>query len=298
MRILLLLCALALVGGCGGAGPSASSTASPVASASVEASVSASTSRSTDASSSAASPSDVANPSESAIPSGTLGASESPSVDAPGGGPTASAGTSGAAQGEVILSEGFSDATGRWPTGKQESVEVKQEGGAYKVTAIGAGRSGYGIRLLEGEPNPALHVEADVQPGTQAGESGFVGILCAQSTTDFNLLLVGPDRAFAIARGTGGQFTLLKKGVAEAVPADMTGSLRLAADCMGGGTSPGSFTLTVNGQQVASAEDPNAPPFFGGVGMYVESAAGSQAFSASFDNVEVRGNGPGGSASP
>jgi hypothetical protein len=112
------------------------------------------------------------------------------------------------------------------------------------------------------------------------------GVFCRRSQTGHYIFWVSGNH-WGIFKSVGGSLNELVGGTSKAIRSGKA-SNRIEGRC--DGFTPGlpvTLTLLVNGKKVRSFQDSTAPLPAGAVGMYEESAAGSEG-DASFANFEVR----------
>ncbi len=149
----------------------------------------------------------------------------------------------------VIFQDDFSDAKSGWEVGDYETGKVGYGNGVYYVISNGDGDTMWGVANKKFD-NVIIDVDA-TQISAGPDSNNDYGILCReQGDGNGYFFLISGDGFYSILKAEGGEFTPLVDWTDSDVINTGNASNHIQATCNGG-----SLILTVNGQQLATAND-------------------------------------------
>ncbi len=149
----------------------------------------------------------------------------------------------------VIFQDDFSDAKSGWEVGDYETGKVGYGNGVYYVISNGNGDTMWGVANKKFD-NVIIDVDA-TQISAGPDSNNDYGILCReQGDGNGYFFLISGDGFYSILKAEGGEFTPLVDWTASDVINTGNASNHIQATCNGS-----SLILTVNGQQLATAND-------------------------------------------
>lgn len=149
----------------------------------------------------------------------------------------------------VIFQDDFSDAKSGWEVGDYETGKVGYGNGVYYVISNGDGDTMWGVANKKFD-NVIIDVDA-TQISAGPDSNNDYGILCReQGDGNGYFFLISGDGFYSILKAEGGEFTPLVDWTDSDVINTGNASNHIQATCNGS-----SLILTVNGQQLATAND-------------------------------------------
>jgi hypothetical protein len=186
----------------------------------------------------------------------------------------------------------FSNCAKGWSTDTDEFVSLSCTDGSYRFEIKNALKP-QTARIFFSTGVKSLNVEADAtrRAGPEAikgDELLIFGVGCWASLVNGYLFVISPNGAWAILKVTPGASLptpLAQSPTASAIPG-LAETNRIGGICVGGGQQPTRLALNVNGQRIATAEDPDGFDSFPGFGFSVFSSESGT--DVRFDNLVAR----------
>lgn len=190
------------------------------------------------------------------------------------------------------VKDDFSDCSTGWSTDTDKFVALGCTDGAYRVS-IKNPLLPQNARIFFGKGATSLNIEADAARRAgprKVGGNEFLafGVGCWASLVHGYLFIISPDGFWGIEKITSGSsvpMPLAESVTTDALPGLMATN-RIRGVCVGGGPKATTLALYVNGERIASAEDPDGFGSFPGFGFFVFSSASGA--DVRFDNLVAR----------
>lgn len=181
--------------------------------------------------------------------------------------------------GSVLFSDDFSDPSSGWERGDYETGTVGYESGVYSVVSNGDGETMWGI-ANRNFGDVIIEVQA-TQLDAPDNDNNDYGVMCrVQDNNEGYFLLISGDGFYSILLRAEDSFTPLVDWTSSEAFNLGNATNQIQATCDGD-----TFTLTVNGTELASATDST---FSNGDIALTATSYEAAATEVHFDNLEVR----------
>ncbi len=185
--------------------------------------------------------------------------------------PATAVSTSGVAQPKVIVDEKLVNSAGRWPTYDDQFASAGVVGGGYRIVVKDPSGGPQEVRYGLSADESAISFEADLtqQSGSEVSEGH--GLVCYQShSSGAYLFLVGPAGDYNLLKADNktGHREPLAKGKSPSVQGINIAN-HLRADCIRRTDHHTLVIFSVNGSELARAEDAQGDDSFSKIGFAV-----------------------------